>query len=278
MKLFRLREGSLSRRGVRVWTLRFRKFGIIAAVLGLVVGGGVYGWKHSSFARAAGFARGEILSTTSSAGFKINEVIVTGRMHIERGDILKHLAVHQGDPIFGMSVDDAQHSLAEISWVKHVSVTRQLPDKIFIDIAERKPAAIWQYQKKMSVIDDEGRTLTSDGLDEFQSLPLVVGEDAPEHTADLLKLLSAEPGVADQVASAVRVGGRRWDLRLKNGMSVKLPEKDAELALSRLAKEQGDHALFQKQITSIDLRLPDEMVIEPTAAEGVTADKAKKTI
>jgi cell division protein FtsQ len=129
----------------------------------------------------------------------------------------------------------------------------------------------------MSLIDDEGRTLTSDNLDEFQSLPLVVGEDAPEHTADLLKLLGAEPSVADRIASAVRVGGRRWDLRLKNGMTVKLPEKDAELALSRLAKEEADRRLFNRQITSIDLRLPDEMVVEPTNV-GVAGDKNKKTI
>jgi cell division protein FtsQ len=250
--------------------------GVIAAAFLIVVGGGFYGWKHGSFARAGAWAHQGVVSASLSAGFKIDEVIVTGRLHIERGDILKHLAVHQGDPIFGVSVDEAQKSLAEISWVKDVRVTRRLPDKIYIDIAERKPAALWQYQKKMSVIDADGRTLTTDNLDEFQSLPLVVGEDAPQHTADLLNLLAAEPSVEEQVASAVRVGGRRWDLRLKNGLSVKLPEKDTELALSRLAKEQADHALFRKQITSIDLRLPDEMVVEPTAE--VAGEKTKKTI
>jgi cell division protein FtsQ len=277
MKLFRLREGSLSRRSARVWMLRFRKFGIIAAVAGIVLGGGVYGWKHGSFAKAGAWAHNEILSSTLSAGFKVNEVIVTGRVHIGRDDILKHLAVHQGAPIFGVSVDNAQKSLADISWVKDVRVTRRLPDKIIIDITERAPAALWQYQKKVSVIDVEGRTLTNDDVDAFQGLPLVVGEDAPLHTAELLTLLKAEPSVANEIASAVRVGGRRWDLRLKNGLSVKLPEHDTELALSRLAKEEEERHLFGKLITSIDLRIPDEMVIEPVNG-GSADDKSKKTI
>lgn len=262
-----------------MWMLRFRKIGVIALAAGLVLGGGVYGWQHGSFARAGALARAEMLSTTASAGFKVDDVIVTGRLHIERGDILKHLAVHQGDPIFGISVDDAQKSLSEISWVKTVSVTRRLPDKIIINIAERKPAALWQYQKKMSVIDAEGRTLTNDGLDLYQDLPLIVGEDAPEHAAELLNLLQAEPSVGAQVASAVRVGGRRWDLRLKNGMQVKLPEQDTELALSRLAQEEEREALFHKQISSIDLRVPDELVIEPLSGETTESkDKTKKTI
>jgi cell division protein FtsQ len=277
MKLLGMREGSLSRRSARLWMLRFRKFGIMAAAVALVAGGGYYGWKNSSFAKAAAWAHAGILSTTSSAGFKVNEVIVTGRIHIRRDAILRKLDVKQGEPIFGVSVDGAQKSLAEISWVKEISVTRRLPDKIVIDIVERKPAALWQYQKKISVIDAEGRVLASEDLDSFQSLPLVVGEDAPPHAAELLNLLKAEPAVEREIASAVRVGGRRWDLRLKSGLIVKLPEKDTELALSRLAKEQEERKLFDKLITAVDLRIPDEMVIEPVNG-GSAEDKNKKTI
>jgi cell division protein FtsQ len=277
MKLFGMREGSLSRRSARLWMLRFRKFGIMAAAVALVAGGGYYGWKHGSFSRAATLAHAEMLSTTSGAGFKVNEVIVTGRIHIKRDVILKQLAVKQGEPIFGVSVDAAQKALTEISWVKNVSVTRRLPDKLIIEITERKPAALWQYQKKISVIDADGRVLTSEDLDSFQSLPLVVGEDAPLHAVELLNLLKAEPSVEKELASAVRVGGRRWDLRLKNGLLVKLPENDTELALSRLAKEQEERKLFDKLITAVDLRIPDEMVIEPVNG-GSAEDKNKKTI
>jgi cell division protein FtsQ len=276
MKLFKSRETSVSRRSARLWMLRLRKFGLIAAVVGIIAGGGVYGWKQGSFARAGAWVRSETLATTASAGFKINDVIVTGRAHIARDDLLKHLAVRQGDPIFGVSVDEAQKSIAGISWVKSVRVTRRLPDAIIIDIAEREPAALWQYQKKISVIDAEGRTLTSDRVDEFQSLPLVVGEDAPQHAAELLGLLKNEPEISSQFSSAVRVGGRRWDLRLKSGLSVKLPENETELALSRLAKEEQQNHLLKKALNAIDLRIPDEMVVEPLS--GAEAGKDKNTI
>jgi len=159
--------------------------------------------------------------------------------------------------------------------VKDVSVTRRLPATIVVEITERVPAALWQYQKKISVIDLSGRALTSKNLEAYKSLPLVVGEDAPLHIAGFLALMQAEPDVARELASAVRVGGRRWDLRLKNGLLVKLPEQDTELALRKLASQQVKNGLFGKDILAVDLRIPDQMVVEPAVTAQGTA---KKTI
>lgn len=274
MKLFRLRESSGSRRSARVWMLRFRKFGMIAALACLVPGAGFYAWKTGAFARAGDWIGAKTLAVTASAGFTVDEILVTGRIHVSRDELLRRLDVRRGQPVFGVSVEKAQQALSEISWIRSVTVTRRLPDKIIVEVAERAPVALWQYHKKLSVIDREGRTLTSDNLDAFQSLPLVVGEDAPQHAAALLDLLQAEPSVAAEFASAVRIGGRRWDLRLKNGLLVRLPEHEEGLALSRLARHQRE-GLLTKDISSIDLRLPDEMIVLPAAtAKGDN----KKTI
>lgn len=261
MKFLNWRGAPLSRRNARVWALRLRKTAIVLAVVAVVGGAGYYGWTRLPFKVVSEWASAKTLSTTASAGFRVNEILVTGRRRISQDDLLAKLDVHYGDPIFGVDVEAVRDTLAEVSWVKEVSVTRRLPDKIVVQLKERAPAALWQYQKKISLIDEGGRTLASRDLGEFQSLPLVVGEDAPEHAAALLKLLAAEPDVMKQLQSAVRVGARRWDLRLKNGINVKLPETEAELALARLAVETD--GLLTKNIVTIDLRLPEQITVQP---------------
>ncbi len=127
------------------------------------------------------------------------------------------------------------------------------------------------------MIDRDGVELAADELEKFKDLPLVTGEDAGKNVASLLDLLKAEPGVAFNVASAARVGARRWDLHLKNGTVVMLPEQEAELALARLARAQATKHILDKNIAVIDLRLPDMLVVQPGLKEGNELNN-KKTI
>ncbi len=275
MKFFGKRGPNLSRRGMRLFVLRFKTAGIALGLILLASGSGLYGWRTGSFARAGDYISAKTLKITASAGFRVKDILVTGRDHIEANDLLSHLNVAHNAPIFGIDIAFAQKSIASIPWVQDVTVTRRLPDKIVVQITERDPVALWQYQKKLSLIDETGRVLTSRGLEAYQSLPLVVGEDAPEHIKELLGLLKAEPEVADELQSAARIGGRRWDLHLKSDMTVKLPEEDVELALRQLvAMAENDH-LLEKNIKNIDLRIPDQMVVEPVQT---TETDQKKTI
>lgn len=271
MKLFRKRE-PLSRRSARLWMLRFRKAGIVFCAVALVAAGGWHAHKNALVPKAAVWAAEKTMQASAAAGFRVTDILVTGRERIEPAALLARLDIRQGMPVFAVDIEKTRQSLSEIAWVNQVSVTRRLPGTIIVGIEERAPAALWQYQKKLSVIDATGRVLASKNLAKYAHLPLVVGEGAPESAGGLLALLRAEPEIAKILASAVRVGGRRWDLKLKNGLTVKLPEKDTELALRRLAAAGEKHGIFGKNIATIDLRIPDRMVVEPGPEQG------KKTI
>lgn len=273
MKLFRMRE-AISRRSMRLWMLRFQKLGILLCVVGVTTAAGVYAHKNGSFGKIGAWVGQKTLSATSAIGFRVGNIIIAGRHRIPANELVKELEAKQGMPIFGVDIAQAQRDLSEISWVKDVSVTRRLPDTIVVELTERTPAALWQYQKKISVIDVTGRVLTSDNLGSYKNLPLIVGEDAPLQVEPFLALLHAEPELAPHIESAVRVGGRRWDLRLKNGITAKLPEADTELALRKLASQLSPGGLFEKNIVSIDLRIPEQMVVQEAKE---TAD-TKKTI
>lgn len=270
MKLFKKREAPLSRRSSRLWMLRLRRFGIAFCAVSLTVAGSYSVWKNGVIAKTADWISEKTLSVTASAGFRVTDIFVTGRARIPAVDLIAHLDIRQNAPIFSIDIARAQRALSEIPWVQGVSVTRRLPGTIYVDIKERAPAALWQYQQKLSVIDHTGRVLTSKNLRNYKDLPLVVGENAPENVAEILQYLKAEPEIAQKIESATRIGNRRWDLKMKNGLTVKLPERETEYALRKLVLQQKKHGIFEKNIATIDLRVPDQIAVEP-------ADEKNKT-
>lgn len=277
-KFWKKRDSSSSRRTTRVWVLRAKKFGLSLAVIAAIGFSGFYAWKNGVFSAFGDFVYNKTLSVSANLGFRVNDVIIRGRHQISQGDLLARIDIKQGQPIFSVSLSDAQQSLSGISWVEEASVSRRLPNTIVVDIRERAPVALWQYQKKVSVIDKSGQPLTSSNVAAWQDLPLIVGEDAPQHVTEILDLMLAEPEIAGQLSSALRIGDRRWDLRLKNGMLVKLPEENVGLALRQLAMQQEMHQILAKNIQTIDLRIPEKFVVEVKAETTEAPAKPKADI
>jgi cell division protein FtsQ len=249
-----------------MWLMRLRKMALVSAAVGVLGAGAVYSYQAGAVSAARDALVEKMVDVSALSGFRVQQVLVRGRARIPQEDLLMHLNIDDNAPIFDIDLAKARENIAEIPWIKDVAVSRQLPDTVIVSITERTPVALWQYQKKISAIDADGVALTSDGLEQFRQLPLVVGAEAPARATEIVALLTAEPTIAAQFQSAVRIGDRRWDLKLKNGITVKLPENDVELAISRLARGQQTKDLLGKNITTIDLRIPDKLVVETAAA------------
>ncbi|MFH1157692.1 MAG: cell division protein FtsQ/DivIB [Pseudomonadota bacterium] len=279
MRLFKKRGNSCSRRRSRVWILRCRSCVLGAGMLAVTAAAGFVGTHNDYIEKTEARIVTEILTRTADAGFRVKDILVAGRAQIPAEELLTRLSIRKDMPVFGINISEARQSLAALPWVRDVSISRRLPDTIIVELKERVPVALWQYRKKISVIDRDGVLLASDDLNAWEHLPLIVGEDAPKHVNELLGLLNAEPEIAGALVSAVRRGGRRWDLHLKNGLSVKLPEQDEGLALRRLALlvEQGN--ILDRSIERIDLRQPEKIVVMPASEdnEGTPDGKNKKT-
>src|SRR5690606_33811569 len=128
------------------------------------------------------------------------------------------------------------------------AVERRLPDTIHVRLVERRPLALWQNDGRITVIDHDGREISGADPARFSALPLVVGDDAPQHAIQLLALLALEPDLGRRVTAAVRVGGRRWNLRMDAGdgakIDVHLPEINPGAAWARLAELERSKKLL----------------------------------
>lgn len=196
-----------------------------------------------------------------AAGLEVRSVIVEGRVNTPRELIRAAVGVERGDPMLGFSPAEARERLLTIAWVESADVERHLPGTILVRLTERTPFAIWQHQGRFAIIDREGKVVTSETLDAFGPLPLVVGAGAEQRGAELYDLLRAHRPILERTQAMVRVGERRWNLKLHSGTDVLLPEGHEAPALNRLAELHARNALLDRPLVAIDMRLPDRMVL-----------------
>ncbi len=200
---------------------------------------------------------------------RVKDIRIDGRANTPEPKLLEALHVSVGDPILGFSIEDARARIEHLAWVQHVAVERRLPGTIYVALTERRPFAIWQNQGKFQLIDRSGEVVADEDVAEFPELPLVVGLGAPAHAADMLEALGAAPDIKGRVAAIVRVGERRWNLQLKNRVTVMLPEGHEAAALTRLADLQAQQQLLDRPLVFVDMRLPDRLAVRTRPAPDV---------
>jgi cell division protein FtsQ len=147
-------------------------------------------------------------------------------------------------------------------WISEATVLKLYPGELRIDIVERSAFALWQLDGRLSVISDDGAVLEPYVSPRFLLLPLVVGRGAEAHAKEFLALLARYPRVNSVTKAAIFVGERRWNLRLKDGLDVKLPENDAGNALATLSTLDKEEHLFSRDIVAVDMRLPDRLTVQ----------------
>ncbi len=212
-------------------------------------------------------------------GLAVDQVLVEGRFRTLPEALLTAIDIGRGDPILAFDPQRAKARIEALPWVRHASVERRLPGLIYLRLEERRPMALWQYEGMISVIDETGEVIPEARPEDFSEMTLVVGPDAPQHSAQLLRLLASEPELHKRVVAAVRVGGRRWNLQFAGGIDVRLPEEDAAAAWAQFARIEHQHGLLSRDVDSIDLRLPDRLVVKtaPDAEQPEASGDGKNT-
>ena len=235
---------------------------VAAVIMGTAAGGGWWAITSGNAARAYDTVRWSAISATASMGFRVQEVMVSGRQQTDRNVLIKALNVSRGAPILAFDIVDAKRRLENLPWVRASTIERMLPDTILVSIVEREPLALWQKNEKLHLIDAEGAVILDDGLEPYSDLLVVVGDGAEMQASALIAMIGTEPTLMTQVKAATWVGGRRWNLHLKGGIDVRLPEDDAQGAWTRLAAYHRNHRVLDKNVTVLDLRIPDRLIVK----------------
>jgi cell division protein FtsQ len=225
-----------------------------SASLGVVKGGHV-----DEFVGALSDTRNAL---ANSAGFRITTVAINGRKQLSQDEVLAIGGVNGRSSLLFLDAATVRDKLKTNPWIADATILKLYPGRLQIDIVERTAFALWQQDGRLSVVSDDGAVLEPYVSRRFVSLPLVVGKGAADKARDFLALLDRYPQVRSATKAAIYVGERRWNLRLKDGLDIRLPENDVGNALALLSKLDKDDRLFSRDIVSVDMRLPDRLTVQ----------------
>jgi cell division protein FtsQ len=198
----------------------------------------------------------------NSAGFRITTVAINGRKQLTQDEVLAIGGVNGRSSLLFLDAATVRDKLKANPWIGDATVQKFYPGQLQIDIVERTAFALWQQDGRLAVIADDGAVLEPYVSRRFLALPLVVGKGADTRARDFLALLARYPQVRSATKAAILVGERRWNLRLKDGLDIRLPENDVGNALAALSKLDKEDRLFSRDIVAVDMRLPDRLTVQ----------------
>jgi cell division protein FtsQ len=236
-------------------------------ILSSIIYGTIEGGHVPTIAAALIEARDQ---AANAAGFRIMSVALSGNVHVSREEVLATAGVTGTTSLLFLDVAAVRERLRTNPWIADATVLKLYPGELQVSLSERHAFALWQKDRRVAVIAQDGTVLEPYVAPRLMKLPLVVGQGAETRAKAFLALLERYPEIRDQVRASILVGERRWNLRLRNGLDIRLPEADAARALDRLVKLERDGKLTSRDIAAIDLRLPDRVTVRlsPAAAQS----------
>ena len=264
-----------ARAGTRAWVKPALLCGAGLCALLAVGGTGTWLVQSGTLARWQTDMETRVVDGMRDAGLSLSAVYVAGRKQTDRDTIIATIGADVGDPILSIDPTAIRTRLENLGWVSAAQVERRLPGTLILKIEERTAAAIWQRDGDFVLIDRSGAIIGPEDVAKHRHLKIVVGEGAPANADSLLSVLDQEPGLKARVIAAVWLGERRWNLRLDNGVDVRLPEDDPQTAWKRLARLERDHDVLNRAVEAIDLRQPDRLIVRMTR-DGALQIKARR--
>ena len=195
---------------------------------------------------------------------KLKEIHLIGRENISKELIIQELGLNSQTSMISINLKSLNEKLQAIKWVKSSIIERRLPDTIIIKLEEYKPFALLQVNDGHIVISSDGKRIIKDN-GKFSYLPVINGNGSEKHASKMLDILSSEPYLFHQVWAISFIGKRRWDVSLRSGIKIKLPEQNPLAAWTKLSEIDRLEAILSREFDVIDMRKSDHLVLTPSS-------------
>ena len=112
----------------------------------------------------------------STGRFEARHILVTGSARIGGDEVARRAGLVPGTNLFALSLTEVEGALLENPWIEEVRAHRQLPDRLLVEIREKRPAALVLADSPYLAAED-GRPFKRARLErgEADGLPVVTG-------------------------------------------------------------------------------------------------------
>ena len=266
------------------WARLLARRGTGLALAAIVIGGAgisgaVRGGHYAAFVASNG-ALGDVIAR--SVGLGVSAVVISSDNGMSDAEILKLSGITIQSSLVFLNAAEVREKLKSVPLIREASVRKLYPDRLVIDVEGRQPFGLWQKDGKVAVIAKDGTAIDAMRDDRFAELPFVVGEGANERIAEYISLLDAAGDMRSKIRAGTLVSARRWNLKMFNGIDVRLPEIAPARAVAQLAVLDHDARVLDKDLVWIDLRQSGRMIARLSAdaaaarADALAAKKRSK--
>ncbi len=210
------------------------------------------------------------------SGFGLEKITISGLSQLTEREVLRIGGINPLLSLPFLSAAEIRERLERTPLVKSAVVRKLYPNELAITLVEREAYALWQYKGELFVVSADGMVIDRMNDARFASLPLVVGDQANKRVASYVGLLDAAGSLRPRIRAGMLVSGRRWDLKMDNGLDVKLPEEGAPAALAQLARLEREERILDKDVLAFDLRVPGRLVARLTEEAAAARAEANK--
>ena len=188
--------------------------------------------------------------------FMVDRMAIDGASDRVRADI--RAVVPHDLPVssFDLDLPAIRGRVEKIPAVADAAVRVRQGGVLSVEITERVPAALWRTRGGIRVLDREGVGIaTIDSRAARPELPVMTGAGANAHVPEALDILEAARPLKMDIRGLVRMGARRWDLVLRDGKRVMLPEDAPVRALERVIVLNAAHEMLDRDLVAVDMRI-----------------------
>ena len=230
---------------------------LVAILLALAV----LAWFIASAAGLTLLVNQKVAQTAANAGFKVANVDVRGTKRLNELKVYDQVLSERSRAMTQLDLAALRAKVMTLSWVEDARVSRQLPDRIVVNIVERTPHAVLRKPGRLALIDATGHELEPISEAKAKGMLLISGPGAQSQVESLSELLDAAPALRPQVVAAEWIGNRRWNVTFKTGQVLALPQGDDEgaKALIEFARLDGVNRLIGGKVVAFDMRTPERI-------------------
>jgi cell division septal protein FtsQ len=161
--------------------------------------------------------------------------------------------------LYEIDLDEIKKNIERHSYIKKADLNIAAPSQLIINITERSPSAVWLRQDSYSLIDLDGVVLQNDfAFNDEMGYVTLLGDKANEKWHSLFDELKNHK-IYNSIYVAQLISSRRWNLLLKDGLIIKLPEENIKSALNSMQLLLESYKIPDK-FSILDLRLAPKKI------------------
>ncbi|MDD5712669.1 MAG: FtsQ-type POTRA domain-containing protein [Smithellaceae bacterium] len=201
--------------------------------------------------------------------FTIKETVVRGCRELTEKDILTLADVKPTQNLLAVNGEAIARRVSSNPWVKEVFVGRELPDRLVVDVKERKALALLKTNQRLYLMDAEGNIFKPFDYGDDVDLPVLTGCDSLKLRKEALKLLGclASEKTFPHISRVSEVSGTEafgLSLFTDTGLCIRLGFDNYQNKLRRMLPVIADleRRSLNQRFLKIDLSDPTKVTVE----------------